>query len=88
MIPLAVLQQYVKVFFGEDGLELCDISRQRSVSGLCLFAMSGSLHETLGGRSHSLEVSRSELRKEVREEESVSRLLVGAVRLWRRLFEL
>jgi len=29
MIPLAVLQQYVKVFFGEHGLELHDDGDQR-----------------------------------------------------------
>ena len=88
MIPLAVLWQYVKVFFGEHGLELRDISGQRSVSGLCLFATSGSLREILGGCSHSLEVGRSELWEKVRKEESVSRLPVRAVRLRRHLFEL
>jgi len=88
MIPLAVLWQYVKVFFGEHGLELRDVGGQRSGSGLCLFAMPGSLRETLGGRSHSSEVSLSELREEARKEESVSRLLVGAVRLQRRFFKL
>ena len=64
MISLAVLQQYVKVFFGEHGLELHDVGRQRSGGGLCLFATSGSLCEALGGRSHSSEVGRSELREE------------------------
>jgi len=62
MIPLAVLRQYVKVFFGEHGLELCDIGGQWSGDGLRLFATSGSLHKTLGGRSHSSEVGLGELR--------------------------
>ena len=79
MIPLAVLQQYVEVFFGEHGLELRDVGRQRSGSGLCLFAMPGSLRETLGGRSHRWEVGLSELRKEARKEELVSRLPIGGI---------
>jgi len=88
MILLAVLWQYVKVFFGKHGLELHDVSGQRSGSGLCLFATSSSFHEMLGGRSHNLEVGWSELQKEVHKEESVSRLPVRAVHLWRHLFKL
>jgi len=87
MIPLAVLRQYVKVFFGEHGLELCDVGRQRSGGSLCLFATSGSLRETLGGCSYSSEVGRSELREEARKEESVSRLPIRGIRLRRRLFK-
>jgi len=71
--------QYVKVFFGEHGLELCDVGGQQSGGGLCLFAMSGSLREMLGSHSHSSEVSLSELREEAHKEESVSRLPIGAV---------
>ena len=88
MIPLAVLWQYVKVFFGKHGLELHDISGQRSVSGLSLFAMSGSFHEMLGDRSHSSEVSWSELWEEAHKEELVSGLSVGAVCLRRRCHDL
>jgi len=84
----AVLQQYVKVFFGEHGLELRDIGGQWSSSGLYLFAMPGSLHKTLGGRSHSSKVSRSELQEEAHKEESISRLPVRAVRLQRYFFKL
>jgi len=88
MIPLAVLWQYVKVFFGEHGLEFRDVGGQWSGSSLCLFATSGSLHKTLGSHSYSSEVGRSELRKEVHKEESVSRLPVRAVHLQRGLFKL
>jgi len=86
MIPLAVLWQYVKVFFSEHGLELRDVGRQRSGSGLCLFAMPGSLCETLRGRSHRSEVGLSELWKEARKEEPVSRLPIGGIRLQRGFF--
>jgi len=86
MIPLVVLRQYVKVFFGEHGLELRDVGRQRSGSGSCLFATPGSLRETLRGRSHRLEVSLSELRKEAHKEELVSRLPIGGIRLRRGFF--
>jgi len=61
MIPLAVLRQYVKVFLGKHGLELSDIGGQWIGGGLCLFAMSSSLCEMLGGHSHSLEVGLGEL---------------------------
>ena len=81
MIPLAVLWQYVKVFFGEHGLKLRDVGGQRSGGGLCLFATSGSLREALGGRSHSSEVSRSELREEACKEESVSGLPIRGTQL-------
>jgi len=87
MIPLAVLRQYVKVFFGEHGLELCGIGGQRSGGGLCLFAMPGSLHETLGGRSHGSEVGLSELQEEVRKEESISRLPIRGTQLRRHFFK-
>ena len=86
MIPLAVLRQYVKVFFGEHGLELCDVGRQRSGSSLCLFATPGSLREMLGGHSHRSEVGLSELRKEARKEELVSKLPIGGIRLQRSFF--
>ena len=86
MIPLAVLRQYVEVFFGEHGLELCDVGGQRSGSSLCLFATPGSLCETLGGRSHRSEIGLNELRKEVRKEELVSRLPIGGIRLRRGFF--
>ena len=85
MISLVVLQQYVKVFFGEHGLELCDIGRQRSSSGSRLFTTPGSLRETLRGRSHRSEVGLSELRKEARKEEPVSRLPIRGIWL-RRVF--
>jgi len=86
MIPLAVLWQYVKVFFGEHRLEFRDVGGQRSGSSLCLFAMPGSLRETLGGRSHRSEVGLSELQKEVCKEEPVSRLPIGGIQLWRGFF--
>jgi len=79
MIPLAILWQYVKVFFGKHGLELRNIGGQQSGSGLYLFAAPGSLCEMLGGCSHSLEVSLSELQEEAHKEESVSRLPIRAV---------
>jgi len=88
MIPLAVLWQYVKVFFGEHRLELRDVGRQWSSSGLCLFAASGSLRKMLGGRSYSSEVGLSKLWEEVHKEESVSRLPIGAVHLRRHFFKL
>ena len=87
MIPLAVLRQYIKVFFGEHKLELRDVGRQRSGSGLCLFTMSGSLRETLRGHSHSSEVGLSELQEEVRKEELVSGLPIGGIWLWRYFFK-
>jgi len=61
MIPLAVLWQYVKIFFGKHRLELCDVGRQRIGDSLCFFTTSGSLHEMLGGRSHSSEIGLGEL---------------------------
>jgi len=87
MIPLVVLQQYVKVFFGEHGLELHNVSGQWSDSDLCLFAMSGSLCEMLGGCSHSSEVGLSELLEEAYKEESVSRLPIEGIQLRRRFFK-
>jgi len=61
MIPFAVLWQYVEVLLSEHGLELHDVGRQWSGSGLCLFTMPGSFHKMLGGRSCSSEVGLSEL---------------------------
>jgi len=87
MILLAVLWQYVKVFFGKHRLELRDVGEQQSGGSLCLFATSGSLRETLGGHSHSSEVGLSELQEEVHKEESVSRLPIGGIRLRRRFFK-
>jgi len=87
MIPFAVLRQYVKVLFGEHGLELHDIGRQWSGGGLCLFATSGSLHEALGDCSHSSEVSWSKLREEACKEELVSGLPIRDIRLRRRFFK-
>ena len=81
MIPLAVLRQYVKVFFGEHRLELCNVGGQRSGGGLCLFATSGSLSEMLGGCSHSSEVGLGELQEEARKKESVPRLPIRGIRL-------
>jgi len=86
MIPLAVFRQYVKVFFGEHRLELHDIGGQQSGSGPCLFATPGSLHKTLRGRSHRSEVGLSELQKEARKEEPVSRLPIRGIRLRRGFF--
>jgi len=87
MIPLAVLWQYVKVFLGEHGLKLHDVGGQHSGGGLCLFAMSGSLCETLGSHSHGSEVGLSELWEEARKKESVSRLPIGGIQLRRRFFK-
>ena len=87
MIPLAVLRQYVKVFFGEHRLELRDVGGQRSGGGLCLFATSGSLREALGGRGYSSEVGRSKLQEEARKEESVSGLPIRGTWLRRRFFK-
>ena len=64
VIPLAVLWQYVKVLLSKHRLELCDVGRQQSSSGLCLLTVSGSFHETLGGGSCGLEVDLSKLQKE------------------------
>jgi len=86
MISLTVLWQYVEVFFGEHGLELRDVGGQWSGSGLCLFATPGFLRETLGGCSHRSEVGLSELRKEARKEEPVSRLPIGGIRLQKGFF--
>jgi len=74
MILFAVLQQYVKVLLSEYGLELCDIGRQQSGSGLCLLTGSGSFYETLGGHSHGLEVDLSKLQKKTCEEQLISKL--------------
>jgi len=87
MILLAVLRQYVKVFFGEHRLELRDVGGQWSGGGLRLFATSGSLCEVLGGRSHSSEVGLGELQEEARKEESVPRLPIRGIQLRRRFFK-
>jgi len=87
MIPLAVLRQYVEVFFGGHGLELRDVGRQQSGVGLRLFAMSGSLREMLGCCSHSLEVGLGELREEAHKEESVPRLPIRGIRLRSHFFK-
>jgi len=64
MILFAVLKQYIKVLFSKHRLELRDVSRQQSGSGLCLFIVSGSFYEMLGGHSHGLEVDLGKLWKE------------------------
>ena len=87
MIPLAVLWQYVKVFFGKYGLELCDVGGQQSGGGLRFFATSCSLREMLGGRSHSLEVGLDELWEEAHKEESVPRLPIRGIWLWSHFFK-
>ena len=83
-----MLWQYVKVLLGEDGLELRDVGGQRSGSGKCLLTASGSLHETLGGRSCGSEVNLSKFQEDTCKEQSVSKPPVRATRLWRRFFEL
>jgi len=88
MISLAVLWQYVKVLLGEHGLELCDIGRQQSSSGLCLFTVPGSFYEMLESHSYGSEVSLSELWENVCKEQSVSKLPIRVVRLWRCFFKL
>ena len=88
MIPFAMLWQYVKVLLGEYGLELCDVGRQWDGSGKCLLTASGSLRETLGGRSCGSEVNLSKFREDACKKQSVSEPPVRATRLWRRFFEL
>ena len=83
-----MLWQYVKVLLGKYRLELRDIGRQRSGSGKCFLTVSGSLCETLGGRSYGLEVNLSKFWEDVCKEQLVSEPSVRAIRLWRRFFEL
>jgi len=88
MILFVMLWQYVKVLLGEYGLELRDVGGQRSSSGKCLLTASGSLHETLEGRSYGSEVNLSKFREDACKEQSVSKPLVRATRLQRHFFEL
>jgi len=83
-----MLWQYVKVLLGEDRLELCDVGRQWSGSSKCLLTASGSLHETLGGRSCGSEVDLSKFWEDACKEQLVSEPPVRATRLRRRFFEL
>ena len=88
MILSAVLQQYVKVLFGEHRLELCNISGQQGSSSLCLFTVPSSFYEILGGHSCGSEVSLSELQENMYKEQLVSKLPIRVVCLWRRFFKL
>jgi len=88
MILFAMLWQYVKVLLSKHGLELHDVGRQRSSSGKCLLTASGSLHETLGGRSCGLEVDLSKFWEDACKEQLVSEPPVRAIRLRRHFFEL
>jgi len=88
MILLAVLRQYVKVLLGKHRLELHDVSRQWSGSGMHLFTAPGSFYETLEGCSHSSEVSLSELWENICKEQSVSRLPIRVVCWQRCVFKL
>ena len=83
-----MLWQYVKVLLGEYGLELYDVGRQWDSSGKCLLTVSGSLHETLGGRSCGSEVDLSKFWEDACKEQSVSEPLVKATHLRRHFFEL
>ena len=54
MIPSVVLRQYVKVFFGEHGLELCNVGKQQGGSSKCLLTVPGvraTGHKTPGESS-------------------------------------
>ena len=88
VIPFAVLWQYVKVLLGEYRLELHDVGGQWSSSSKCLLTASGSLHETLGGRSCGLEVDLSKFWEDACKKQSVSEPPVRATHLRRRFFEL
>ena len=88
MIPSAVLQQYVKVLFGEYGLELHNVGEQRSNSGLCLLTAPSSFYETLGGRSCGSEVGLSELWEGAYKKQSVSEFPIRVVRSQGRFFKL
>jgi len=88
VIPLAVLWQYVKVLLSKHRLELCDVGRQQSSSGLCLLTVSGSFHEMLEGGSCGLEIDLSKLQKEACKEQLVSELSIWAVHLQRYFFKL
>ena len=88
MILSAVLQQYVKVLFGEHRLELCNISRQQGSSSLCLFTVPSSFYEILGGHSCGSEVGLSELWKEACKKQLVSEFPIRVVYSQGRLFKL
>ena len=88
MILFAMLWQYVKVLLGEHRLELHDVGGQRSGSSKCLLTTSGSLRETLGGRSCGSEVDLSKFQEDTYKEQSVSEPPVRATCLWRHFFEL
>jgi len=88
MVPLGVLRQYVKVLLGKHRLELHDVGRQWSGSGMRLFTVPGSFCKMLGGCSCDLEVSLSELWENAYKEQLVSRLPIGAVHWWRCVFKL
>ena len=81
MIPFAVLRQYVKVLLSKHGSELRDIGRQRSCSGLCFYAASGSFCKVLRCRGHGSEVNWVGLWEEACEKQSVSELPTRVVRL-------
>ena len=87
MILFAVLGQYVKVLFSEHRLELHDIGGQRSSNSECLLTASSSFRETLEGRSGGSEVSLGKLWEEACKEQSVSKLPIRAVHLWRCFFK-
>ena len=81
--------KHIKCYFPRKIRLQCnsDIGRQRSGSGEWLFTVPSSFHKTLGGRSHGPEVDLGKLQKEMCKEQSVSRLPIGAVHLWRCLFK-
>jgi len=74
VIPLAVLWQYIEVFLSEHRLELHDIGKLQSGSGLFLLAMSGFFHETLGSGSHGSKVDLGKLQEEAYNKQLVSEL--------------
>jgi len=88
MVPLVVLRQYVKVLLGEHGLELHNVGRQWSGSGMRLFTVPGFFCEMLGGHSHGSEVGLNKLQENMCKEQSVSRLSIGAVHWQRCIFKL
>ena len=82
VILFAVLWQYIKVLLGKHGSELHNIGGQRSGSGLCFRAVSGSFRKALGCRGRGSEVNLVRLWEEACEEQSVSELPTRVVRLW------